>query len=78
MIQIPYKCRCMTEEATVSVPARRADVDIVTWVQLTVVGAVTVDHRRRSPLCRSTTMEFIKIPAPENAPHIGGEPRLDA
>lgn len=73
MIAIFYKCRCMKEEATVEMVHRKSGEDVVDWMRKVqeVVGA---DHFKRSPLCMATKMEYAKIPAPENAPFIGGKP----
>jgi hypothetical protein len=73
-----YKCRCMAQQVAVDVQERTEDQDVVDWVENTVGHAIGADHRARSPFCMATVMEFAKIPAPENAPFIGGAPKLDS
>lgn len=76
-VPVIYKCKCMKEEATVNVPFRRADEDIGKWVQGTMGMAIYLDHRTRSPNCRMTAMEYAKLPVPDNAPYLGGEPKVN-
>ncbi len=73
-VAVRYQCRCMIAEVVVEVPYRGAGQDVVEWVEEVVGGAVTRDHAARSPLCTATATEYVKIPAPENAPYIGGRP----
>lgn len=61
-MNVIYKCRCMAEEATVAVPDRRDDENVVDWVQQIVGSALLLDHRTRSPDCRSNVTEYVKIP----------------
>lgn len=72
--EIRYKCHCMSAEAIVRVPWRREDQDVVEWVERTCGEAIAADHQKRSPLCLRKTMEYAKLPAPENAPYLGGKP----
>lgn len=73
MIQIPYKCACMPAEAIVEVRYRNQGEDMLAYMEI-VVGTIGADHRKRSPLCQAQAMEYAKLPAPENAPFIGGKP----
>lgn len=77
MITISYKCSCMLAEVSIEVRNRREGEDVIDWMH-DVQFAMTVDHIGRSPHCRAETVEYAKIPMPENAPHIGGVPRLDS
>jgi hypothetical protein len=77
MIELRYKCHCMPAEVSLKVRFRRADEDIIEWMEGVVRHAIGADHRRRSPIYRATAMEYAKIPAPENAPFIGGKPELN-
>lgn len=77
-MKILWKCRCMQDQAEVEVAERLPDQDIVHWVEQTVAAAVTRAHASLSPVCRATRMEFVKIPAPENAPFLGAAPKLDS
>lgn len=74
-VGVVYKCTCMISEATVQVPFRRDDQDVAAWMEV-VTARLAADHRSRSPLCRLTTMEYAKVPAPESAPFLGGKPQL--
>lgn len=76
-MKILYKCACMPAEAEVEVAERRENEDILDWMHH-VQMAIGVDHRKRSPICMATTMEHCKIPVPENAPFLGGKPKLDS
>lgn len=60
-MQILYKCRCMKAEASIDVPDRQPDGDLLEWMEL-VTHAIGVDHRGRSALCMATQMEYAKIP----------------
>lgn len=67
--EIRYKCSCIPKEASINVPARDSVEDIMDFMHR-VQAALGSDHRRRSPQCRSTTMEYAKIPLVEDV--IGG------
>jgi len=71
---IRYKCSCMQDEVTFSVTARRKHQDIKDWMENYVTPQLTKDHAKRSPLCRSTTVEYLKLPVPEDGRAIG-EPK---
>lgn len=78
MIEVRYKCACMPVEASIMVPFRRPkEEDVVQWMQNCMGLAIYLDHRQRSPSCRATAMEYAKVPAPENAPFIGGKPEVN-
>jgi hypothetical protein len=62
-VEVRYKCACLKEEATVHVPERGRGDDVADWVGETVGQAIGADHRKRSPLCQATKMEYAKIPA---------------
>ena len=74
MLEVHYKCQCMAAEACVRIPYRAEDRDVVEWMEDDVISAVSADHAARSPLCRATAVEYLKVPIPENAPHVGGKP----
>lgn len=69
--KVIYKCACMKDEAQVDVPSRNEDEEIMSWMNI-LGAALTVDHRRRSPLCMSEKMEYAKIYISPNG-QIGGE-----
>lgn len=77
MIEVRYKCHCMAAEAVVKVPFRRDGETVTQWMQRCVETALYLDHRVRSPLCLSETMEYAKLPAPENAPFLGAKPQVN-
>lgn len=76
MIEVRYKCICLLSEVSVRVPYRREADDVVRWMEDVVAAAISRDHHQRQPLCTQTKMEYVKIPAPENAPFIGGKPEM--
>lgn len=76
MISIRYKCRCMAKEAAVDIRDREDGEDIIRWMNCAVQPGLGEDHRRRSPSCRASKTEYVKIPARENAPFLGGKPEL--
>lgn len=73
-----YKCACMPAEVSLEVPNRRADQDVADWVENTMGAVIGADHCRRSALCIRSKMEYAKIHVPENAPFIGGAPKLNS
>lgn len=77
-MDVIYKCRCMKEEATVSVPDRPENADIIEWMVQILGSCLAYDHKYRTPACHETKMEYVKIPFAENAPGIGMKPKLDS
>lgn len=65
MIEIHYKCHCLKQEATVWVKPRGDTEDIRLFMDR-AARAISEDHRGRSPLCQSATMEYAKIPASDS------------
>ena len=78
MMKVFYRCACMDADIAVECRFRGDDEDIGSWLLGSVAEAVSEDHRVRSPLCTRTKMKHLKIPMPENAPFIGGEPELQS
>lgn len=76
--QVIYKCRCMSQEVTISVTDRFPKEDVVHWVQMTVGLAIQADHDARSPMCQAQEMEYCKLPIDSRAPMLGGKPVLDS
>ena len=72
-VEIGWKCKCMAAEATLLVPERRPAHDVVAWVQDVVAHRIAAEHRRLSPACWETTMEFVKIHVPPSG-LVGGSP----
>ena len=70
-VEVRFKCKCMTDEAVLAVPARRRDEDVIIWMNQVVQPSIYLDHRMRSPQCEATEMEFAKVFLPENAEFIG-------
>lgn len=77
-LTIRYKCRCLPAEATFEARARAPDEDIADWMRGVIQPGLYRDHLRRSPDCAAVKTEYVKIPAPENAPFLGASPRLDS
>ena len=63
-VDVQWKCKCMTEEATLLVPERLPALDVVAWVRDVVSYKIAAAHRRLAPTCWETTMEFVKLPVP--------------
>lgn len=78
MILISYTCRCLVDHVDVPVRDRASGEDIADWMANVVIEQLAIDHRKRSPTCTSDRLDEVRIPMPENAPFIGGKPRLDA
>ena len=70
-VPVTYRCACMVEEATVSVPERRDDEDVVAWVEGPMTQALALDHRRRSRNCRESKMDYAKIKLAPDSERIG-------
>jgi len=68
---ISYRCACLVEEVTLTVPARLESADVVAWLDEVVRPAITADHRRRSPGCRTATSEYVKIHMDPETQRIG-------
>ena len=68
-IEARYKCKCMTEEVVVLVAERRRTEDVLSYMNY-IQMALSVDHRFRSPLCMTDTIEYCKLPA-DNPDGIG-------
>lgn len=72
IIEIRYKCSCLSAEVSLNVPARRGPAhDVKAWMDDVVAVRISADHRKRSPTCPSTTMEFVKIPVPPGSDYVG-------
>ncbi len=71
--EVRYKCSCMGAEVSIFVPFRNEGEDIRDWMANCVQAALYVDHRKRSPFCAKTTMEYAKILMPESSPFIGAD-----
>lgn len=70
-----YKCRCMKAEASVLVMERKPDEDVVAWMENKLGAAVGRDHRRRSPKCKMTKMEYAKVPMDKVSGLVGKDDR---
>lgn len=62
MIEIRFKCGCMSAESSFEVRDRRDDEDVVDWMKQAVEPAMGEFHSRTSPLCRRHKCEYIMIP----------------
>lgn len=74
--EVKYKCACMAKEATVYVPYRNEGECVGHWVEYVMGPTLALDHRKQSPTCMRTEMEYAQIEAPESAPYLGGRPVL--
>lgn len=71
MIEILYTCRdCGVHDAKVPVRERWNGEDVISWMG--AVGlTISIDHRRRSPLCNATHITQTKIPLPAGGGRVG-------
>jgi hypothetical protein len=74
LTNVIYKCRCMTEEIAFEMPARRFNEDIADFMER-VKRWLGEDHSQRSPFCRETNVEYLKLPVPEDGRGIGSSPK---
>lgn len=73
MKSLSYKCACMECDGIVQVPARPPGSDLMLWMNA-VTATIAMDHAARNPRCRSTVMEYIKIPLDDANAEIGSVP----
>lgn len=74
MTMVRYKCGCMPEEAAFEMPARRFNEDIADFMDR-MKKWLGEDHSLRSPFCRSSKTEYVKLPVPEDGRGIGSSPQ---
>jgi hypothetical protein len=74
MTTILFKCRCMDAESAFDMPARRFNEDAADFVKRAQAW-MTDYHRELSPFCRAATVEYIKLPVPEDGRPIGASPK---
>lgn len=60
-LELLYKCRCMTEEKSLYMRERKPDEDIINYME-DVQRKVGAEHKKLSPLCRATALEYLKLP----------------
>lgn len=72
MATIHYKCSCMQDEGSFDMPARRFNEDIERFMER-MQKWLGDDHSHRSPFCRATKTEYVKIAVPEGRA-IGSSP----
>lgn len=68
VIEVKYKCACMSTEAEVMVRERAPGEDAPAWLQSAVVPEISRDHRRRSPLCVAAKVDHLLIPIQDDVP----------
>lgn len=61
----------MQDEVSLDVDARRPGQEINEWLDGVVIPAFTADHKKRSPLCQATKLDYLKLPVPEDGCRIG-------
>jgi hypothetical protein len=74
MTTIRYKCSCMQDEAAFDMPARRFNEDTIDFMGRVTKWLSDV-HSQRSPFCRTSKCEYVKIPVPEDGRPIGSSPK---
>lgn len=72
MIPCVYTCgSCGVVDAVVDVAERDPARDVVAWFREVLTPALVADHRRRSPLCRATSLAEVRVPVPAQTEHVG-------
>lgn len=71
-VEVTFKCACMPKEASTKLPIRRADETLHEWVNGVLGAGISIAHRLHSPECRSTVMEYVKVPIDDQMGAIGG------
>lgn len=64
---VTFKCACMMSEGTFDVRHRRTGEDIADWMK-EVQRRLGFVHRKRSPLCRAPTVEYVKLEIEDGTP----------
>jgi hypothetical protein len=71
-IGVRYSCHaCGLSDIEVRVPAREEE-DVLVWMD-TMGHALKADHRSRSPACRATSAQNVKVPV-AGTDRVGGAP----
>jgi len=70
---IAYKCSCMQDEGSFEMPARRFNEDTSDFLER-MRRWLGDDHAQRSPFCRASKTEYVKIVMPEDGRPIGSIP----
>lgn len=71
-IEVLYSCGgCGVKDAAVKVRTRRADENVVEWIEGPVAHAISFNHSLRSPACRATHITETKIPMPAGDGRVG-------
>lgn len=74
MIQVLYTCgECSLTDVKLNVPAREKSEQIGPWIRATS-GKIAVDHRLKSPQCKSPKIKDLKIPLNTDANSPVGSP----
>jgi hypothetical protein len=60
----------MQDEVTLHMPARSMQEDVIDFVER-MQRDIGVDHRKRSPLCMATKLEYAKIPLDKDVDRVG-------
>lgn len=67
-----YSCPlCGLTRIEVAVPIRAADVDVVAWMEGSLIVALSNDHRERSPHCHPDELRDIMVPT-DGRDYVGG------
>lgn len=75
-IRCAYTCgSCSAVGVEVDVPARDPKTqDVVAWFRQVLTRSLIEDHRRRSPLCRATSLAEVRVPLADDPGYIGAPP----
>lgn len=72
LIEISYRCGCMSAFASIYVEERGAGEDLMIFMGR-VQEALGSDHRKKRPICTATTVDEVKIPFEQET--VGKGPR---
>lgn len=73
MTTVFYKCKCMQDEGSFEMPARRFNEDIENFMER-MKRWLGDNHRERSPFCRAEKTEYVKIYVSEDG-EVGSSPK---
>jgi len=76
MIEIRFRCLCMSEEKGVHVRWRKPGEDLSAWMKKIVQPALGDAHKALSPSCPLRVLKYAKVPLSDNETRIGMKPKV--
>ncbi len=62
MIDVAYKCRCMSREAGLHVRDFNPGETVQQWMEGPLRMSVSLDHSKRAPRCDMLITEYVALP----------------